>query len=401
MIDFPHVSELCHSTPSKIVLLVVDGLGGLPHPDTGMSELETAMVPNLDSLASKSACGLTTPIAPGVAPGSGPGHLALFGYDPVKYLIGRGVLEAIGIGVEIRNGQIAARGNFCTLDEHGFLIDRRAGRIPTSESTRLVDMLGEIEVPDVEVSVYPVQGHRFVLTLAGDGLDGRVADTDPQTLGEPPLEAAALSPEAEWTARTVRSFTHQAREILMRNRTANMVLLRGFSGVPQLPDMGKTYSLNPAAIAAYPMYRGLADLVGMKVIPTGDTFDDELETLEENFDLHDFFFLHYKPADAAGEDGDFTAKVQTLEYLDARIPRLLEQGIDTLVVAGDHSTPAILGAHSWHPVPLMVKSSTTPGDWTKEFNERACSMGLIGRIPASNVMMIALSSAGKLRKFGP
>ena len=401
MIDFPHIDDLCHSTSSKIVLLVVDGLGGLPHPDTGMSELETASIPALDSLASESACGLTTPIVHGVAPGSGPGHLALFGYDPLKYLIGRGVLEAIGIGVKIRNGQIAARGNFCTLDGRGFLIDRRAGRIPTSESARLVDLLREIEIPDVEVSVYPVQGHRFVLTLTGDGLDDRVADTDPQVLGEPPRDAAALSQEAEWTARAVRSFADRAREILMRNHTANMVLLRGFSGFPKLPDMGKAYCLNPAAVAAYPMYRGLADLVGMKVIPTGDTFDDEIETLERNFDLHDFFFLHYKPADAAGEDGDFAAKVRALEYLDARIPRLLDQDIDTLVVAGDHSTPAVLGAHSWHPVPLMVKSSATAGDWTREFNERACSLGSIGRIPAVNVMMIALSSAGKLRKFGP
>lgn len=401
MIDFPHIDGLCHSTPSKIVLLVVDGLGGLPHPDTGMSELETASIPALDSLASESACGLTTPIVHGVTPGSGPGHLALFGYDPLKYLIGRGVLEAIGIGVKVRNGQIAARGNFCTLDERGFLIDRRAGRIPTSESARLVDLLREIEIPDVEVSVYPVQGHRFVLTLTGDDLDDRVADTDPQVLGQPPLDAAALSLEAEWTARAVRSFADQAREILVGNRMANMVLLRGFSGVPNLPDMRKAYCLNPAAVAAYPMYRGLADLVGMKVIPTGDTFDDELETLERNFHLHDFFFLHYKPADAAGEDGDFAAKVQALEYLDARIPRLLDQDIHTLVVAGDHSTPAVLGAHSWHPVPLMVKSSATAGDWTREFNERACSLGSIGRIPAVNVMMIALSSAGKLRKFGP
>ena len=401
MIDFPYITELCNPTPSKIVMLVVDGLGGLPHPDTGKSELETAVTPNLDLLASDSACGLTTPVAPGITPGSGPGHLALFGYDPVKYLIGRGVLEAIGIGVELRNGQVAARGNFCTLDESGLLVDRRAGRISTSESAPLVELLDRIEVPNVDVSVYPVRDHRFVLVLSGEGLDERVTETDPQALGVPPLEAGAAVAGAEKTADAVRSFTQQAREILGERSSANMVLLRGFSALPDLPDMGKTYRLNPAAIAAYPMYRGLAHLVGMTVIPTGMTFDDELDTLEKHFHEHDFFFLHYKPADAAGEDGDFAGKVEALEYLDARIPRLLELDIDTLVVAGDHSTPAIMGSHSWHPVPLLVKSSMYGGDGVGEFNERACALGSIGRIPAVSVMTIALANAGKLYKFGP
>ena len=401
MIDFPYITELCNPTASKIVMLVVDGLGGLPHPDTGKSELETAVTPNLDLLASDSACGLTTPVAPGITPGSGPGHLALFGYDPVKYLIGRGVLEAIGIGVELRNGQVAARGNFCTLDESGLLVDRRAGRIPTSESAPLVGLLDRIEVPNVDVSVYPVRDHRFVLVLSGEGLDERVTETDPQALGVPPLKAEAAVPEAEKTVQAVRSFTQQAREILGERSSANMVLLRGFSALPDLPDMGKTYRLNPAAIAAYPMYRGLAHLVGMMVIPTGVTFDDELDTLERHFHEHDFFFLHYKPADAAGEDGDFAGKVEALEYLDARIPRLLELDIDTLVVAGDHSTPAIMGSHSWHPVPLLVKSSIYGGDGVGEFTERTCASGSIGRIPAVSVMTIALANAGKLYKFGP
>ena len=401
MIDFPYITELCNPTPSKIVMLVVDGLGGLPHPDTGKSELETAATPNLNLLAGKSACGLTTPVAPGITPGSGPGHLALFGYDPVKYLIGRGVLEAIGIGVELRNGQVAARGNFCTLDESGLLVDRRAGRIPTSESAPLVELLDRIEVPNVDVSVYPVRDHRFVLVLSGEGLNERVTETDPQTLGVPPLEAGAAVPDAEKTADVVRSFTQQAQEILRERSSANMVLLRGFSALPDLPDMGKTYRLNPAAIAAYPMYRGLAHLVGMTVVPTGMTFDDELDTLEKHFHEHDFVFLHYKPADAAGEDGDFAGKVEALEYLDARIPRLLELDIDTLVVAGDHSTPAIMGSHSWHPVPFMVKSSLYGGDGVGEFSERACASGSIGGIPAVSVMAIALANAGKLHKFGP
>jgi 2,3-bisphosphoglycerate-independent phosphoglycerate mutase len=401
MIDFPNITNLCQSTPSKIVLLVIDGLGGLPHPDTGKSELETASTPNLDALTLQSACGLTTPVMPGITPGSGPGHLALFGYDPIKYLIGRGVLEAIGIGVELEKGQVAARGNFCTLDEDGLLVDRRAGRIPTSESAPLVKLLDQIEVPGVEISVYPVQDHRFVLVLRGEGLDEGVTETDPQALSVSPLNPMAITPEAEKTAQAVKEFTEQARETLAERTSANMVLFRGLSGLPDLPDFGETYRLNPAAVAAYPMYRGLAHLAGMKVIPTGKTFNDELDTLEKNFDQHDFFFLHYKPADAAGEDGNFDAKVEALEYIDAQIPRLLQQDIDTLIVAGDHSTPAIMGAHSWHPVPLMVNSSITASDGVGEFSERACANGSIGRISAVNVMTIALSHAGKLRKFGP
>ncbi len=401
MIDFPHMTELCSRTQSKIIMLVVDGLGGLPHPDTGKSELETARTPNLDRLADESACGLTTPIAPGITPGSGPGHLALFGYDPVKYLIGRGALEAIGIGVELKRGQVAARGNFCTLDESGLLADRRAGRIPTSESSVLVEQLNRIEVPNVEIAVYPVRDHRFVLVLSGEELDDRVTETDPQTLGASALEAEAVVPEAEKTAQAVRSFTRQAGEALRRRSSANMVLLRGFAALPDLPQMGEFYRLNPAAIAAYPMYRGLAHLVGMKVIPTGSTFEDELATLEENFYRHDFFFLHYKPADAAGEDGNFADKVETLEQLDGYIPRLLDLDIDTIVVAGDHSTPSIMGTHSWHPVPLMVNSSIYAGDGAGEFSERACRWGSIGSIAAVNVMTIALANAGKLQKFGP
>ncbi len=401
MIDFPGITELCSPTPSKIVMLVIDGLGGLPHPETGKSELETATTPNLDRLAAESACGLTTPVAPGITPGSGPGHLSLFGYDPIKYLIGRGVLETIGIGVDLKPGQVAARGNFCTLDESGLLVDRRAGRITTSESAPLVELLDGIEVPDVDISVYPVRDHRFVLVLSGEGLDERVGETDPQALGVPPLEARAFVSEAEETAAAVRAFTLEARRVLRNRSTANMVLLRGFSALPDLPDMGKTYRLNPAAIAAYPMYRGLAQLLGMKVIPTGGTFDDELDTLEKAFQQHDFFFLHYKPADAAGEDGDFDAKVETIEYLDARIPRLLEQDIDTLVVAGDHSTPAIIGNHSWHPVPFLLNASNYVGDGLSSFCERAFASGSIGRLPAVNVMTLALANAGKLQKYGP
>ena len=401
MIDLPYLSDICRSTPSKIVLLVADGLGGAPHPDSGKSELETADLPNLDALAGESSCGLTIPVMTGITPGSGPGHMALFGYDPVKYLMGRGVLEALGIDVQLGPGDVASRGNFCTVDSEGLLLDRRAGRIPTSESAPLVELLDQIEVPGVSLSVYPVQDYRFVLVMRGDGLDDGVSETDPQVVGEAPLDPRALNESSDKTAEVVKAFVAAAQDLLGDRDTANMVLLRGFSRLPRLPHFGESYSLNPGAVAAYPMYRGLAKLVGMKVIPTGRTFDDELDTLEQNFDNHDFFFLHYKPADAAGEDGDFDAKVARLEELDARIPRLRSLNPDVLVVAGDHATPAIMAGHSWHPVPVMINSALTIGDGAPAFHERACAEGSLGRLPATELMLLAMAHAGKLVKYGP
>ena len=384
-------------------MLVVDGLGGAAHPETGRSELETASLPNLDSLARRSAAGLTTPVAPGVTPGSGPGHLALFGYDPVKYLTGRGVLEALGIGVELGEDDVAARGNLCTVDADGLLVDRRAGRIPTVESAALVRKLDAIRVSGAEIAAHPVRDHRFVLTLSGPGLGADVSETDPQVEGVAPLEPmpTTFAANSAATAGAVNEFVSKAREALSGRDRANMVTLRGFSKLPSLPDMGRVYGLNPAAIAAYPMYRGLASLVGMRVLPTGDSFDDELDTLADNWAGHDYFFLHYKPADAAGEDGDFDAKVAALEDLDARVPRILDLGPDVLVVAGDHSTPAVLGAHSWHPVPFLVSSVLTRGDGVEAFTERACAAGSIGRVAATHAIMLALAHAGKLRKYGP
>ncbi len=400
MIDFPYMKYLCRPTPSKIIMLVVDGLGGLPDPETGKSELESAALPNLDRLARQSACGLTEPVAPGITPGSGPGHMALFGYDPMKYVPGRGVLEGLGIGVPLRDSDVAARGNLCTVNEVGLLTDRRARRMSSEESTPLVRMLNEITVPSVDLSVHLVRDYRFVLVLRGNGLSDKVSETDPQAVGAAPLEAFALSKDAVETASAANAFVAAAREVLKNRRNANMVLLRGFSQRPNIPDMGETYRLKPAAIAAYPMYRGLAELVGMNVIPTGLAFDDELTTLEDSFDDFDFFFLHHKPADVAGEHGDFETKVASLEELDSRIPRILDLGADTLVVAGDHSTPAIMGSHSWHPVPLLVNSRLTKGDGAPEFSERAVATGSIGRVPATSVMMITLAHAGKLLKFG-
>lgn len=401
MIDSEVLRDCYIPSPSRIVLLVVDGLGGLPHPDTGRSELETAHLPNLDAMARESACGLTTPVLPGVAPGSGPGHLSLFGYDPLKHMIGRGALEALGIDVELRPGDVAARGNFCTADAGRLLLDRRAGRIPSAESAPLCRRLDQIELDGVQVDVFPVQDYRFVLRLRGEGLSDRVSETDPQQTGVPALPVRPLAPEAQPTADLLNGFIAQAEQLLAEEEQANGLLLRGFAQLPSLPPMGEVYRLNPGAIAAYPMYRGLATVAGMQVIPTGKDFAAEVETLREHFQSHDFFFIHYKPADAAGEDGDFDAKVRCLEELDPLIPAIRELAPEVFVVAGDHATPAVTAGHSWHPVPMMLHSRLTGGEGVPSFDERACRQGSIGSIPATNLMLLALSHAGKMAKFGP
>lgn len=401
MIDFPYLSSIVQKTPSRILMLVVDGLGGIPHPETGKSELETARLPNLDKLAQHSAAGLVTPVAPGVAPGSGPGHLALFGYDPLKYYIGRGVLEALGSGIALGQGDVAARGNFCTVSSDGVLVDRRAGRVASEVSAKLCERLNAIRVEGVRIEAHPGKEHRFALVLRGERLSEDVSDTDPNREDVPALKARALKPEAERTAAAINAFVEQARERLRDQEQANFVTLRGFSKAPTLPQMGAAYALEPAAIAGYAMYRGLASVLGMRVIPTGATFADEVASLREHFKEHDFFYLHYKPADAAGEDGNFDAKVRALEELDRFIPSLLDLAPDVLVVTGDHATPAVMAAHSWHPVPLIIHSSATRGDGVPRFTERACAGGSLGRLPSVNTMLLALAHAGKLVKFGP
>jgi 2,3-bisphosphoglycerate-independent phosphoglycerate mutase len=352
--DLDLIRSLAVPGRTKIVLLSADGLGGFPDPTTGRSELETARIPHLDALARRGACGLLRHVGPGITPGSGPGHLGLFGYEPLRYPVGRGVLEALGIDFDLRPGDVAARGNFCTLDAAGRITDRRAGRIPTERSAALVDRLRRIRVPGVELLVEPVKEHRFVLVLRGPGLSGQLSETDPQATGQPPLPVHAQAPAAQATADAVNRFVAEARPLLSDAAPANMVLLRGFDQRPALPRFPEVYGLRAAAIAAYPMYRGLARLVGMDVLKTGNTFSDEVSTLRDHWNAYDFVFLHYKDTDKAGEDGDFAGKVAALERLDAALPAIEALHPDVLVVTGDHATPAVLRGHSWHPVPVAL-----------------------------------------------
>ena len=400
MIEFEQMRKISRTSPSKIVLLIIDGVGSLPHAKTGKTELESARKPNLNRIARESLCGLIDPVGPGITPGSAPGHLAIFGYDPVQYNIGRGVLEALGIDLELNPADIAARGNFCTVDDKGIITHRRAGRISTDKNTLLCRLLNNIAIEGAEISVLPVKEHRFVLILRGEDLSPALADSDPQQLGLAPKKIEALLPQAQKTARIVNEFVSQAGSILRGESRANMVLLRGFSRRPDIPPISKIYKLKPAAIATYPMYRGLARLVGMQVLAGGENITEQLNSLQRYYTDYDFFFVHFKTTDARGEDGNFRAKVQAIEELDNALPNLLSLDPDVLIITGDHSTPATLAMHSWHPVPFMLKSKWCRPDNVAEFSERACLAGGMGRFPAMEIMPLAMANALKLDKFG-
>ncbi len=399
--DLELVKTITRPSPARIVLLVIDGLGGLPRPQTGKTELETANTPNLDQLATEAICGVIDTVSPGITPGSAPGHLALFGYNPFTYNVGRGVLEAVGVDFSLEPQDIAARGNFCTVDDAGLVTDRRAGRLSTDKCTELSRLLDGLVIDNVKIFVSPVKEHRFIVVFRGGGeLRAELTDSDPQQTGVAPREIAPIHAMAARTASIANQFVAQAKLTLAGHHPANMILLRGFSQCPQFPTIGEIYKLRPAAIASYPMYRGLAGLVGMDVLKTGASVEDELLTLKKNYADYDFFFVHVKGADAAGEDGDFDRKVKIIEELDRALPTLVDIKPDVLVVTGDHSTPALLKGHSWHPVPILLRSEWCRPDKVCQFSESACSGGGLGRFPAIHVMMLAMANALKLTKFG-
>jgi 2,3-bisphosphoglycerate-independent phosphoglycerate mutase len=395
------MQELSIKNDTKIVLLVMDGLGGAPMEPGGPTELEAARTPNLDALAARAACGLSIPVAPGITPGSGPSHLGLFGYDPLQYEIGRGVLEALGIGFDLQPNDVAVRGNFCTVDDKGLITDRRAGRISTAESARRVELLRDIRLPDTQTFVEPVKEYRFVLVLRGEGLAGAIDDTDPQQTGVAPLPATANRPEAGRTAELANQWLGEAARILADHPPANMVTLRGFAMDPNLPKYSDVYQLRAAAVAVYPMYKGVARLVGMDVLPvSGESPADEFEVVRRHWDDYDFFFVHVKKTDSTGEDGNFEAKAHVIETVDEALPALLDLEPDVLIVTGDHSTPARLRSHSWHPLPILLWSRTGRGDPVSSFGETACLAGSLGLIRHIDIMPLAMAHALRLTKFG-
>ncbi len=392
--------NLKESGGGKIVMLVADGLGGLPVEPGGPTELEAAKTPNLDKLAKKGISGNLIPIKPGITPGSGPGHFGLFGYDPLKYVIGRGVLEASGIGFVVGPKDVAIRCNFCTLDADGNITDRRAGRIPTEQSAPLAESLRQVSIPGVEVFVEPVKEHRFVVVFRGEGLGGNIADTDPQKTGVPPLDPIPADDVSQKTAEIAKKFLAQAKELLADQPMANCLTMRGFAVKPDLPSYEEVYGLKAAAIAVYPMYKGLAGLVGMEKIGDAGSLSEEIDVLEKSFDDYDFFFVHFKYTDSRGEDGDFAAKVKMIEEFDGIIPRVEALKPSVIIVTGDHSTPAAMASHSWHPVPTLLAGDNCRHDACTAFGETAALQGGLGHFEAIYLMPMALAHAGRLGKFG-
>ena len=392
--------QLHVKSDSKIVMLVADGLGGLPMTPGGKTELESAKKPNLDALAKIGIQGGSLPVCPGISPGSGPGHLGLFGYDPIQYLIGRGALEATGIGFHMEPGDVAARGNFCTLDAAGKITDRRAGRIPSEESAPLAVRLREVKLPGYQTFVEPVKEHRFVVVFRGPGLEGAVKDTDPQATGVVPLAAEATGSGSRKMADLVNQWIAGATKLLAGEKKANGLTLRGFAARPNLPSYQEVYGLKATAIAVYPMYRGLARLVGMDIVGHAQTLEQQMDVLEANWSKYDFFFIHFKYTDSTGEDGNFDAKVKKIEELDAAIPRITALKPKVLIVTGDHSTPSFLKSHSWHPVPTLLVSDCCRPDGHTTFGENTSIRGGLGQFEAKYLMTLALANAGRLSKYG-
>ena len=394
------VTEMARPEGRKALLLVMDGLGGYRTVERG-SELTEAATPNLDRLAREGSLGLHDPVTRGITPGSGAGHLGLFGYDPLAYEIGRGALSAAGIGFELLPGDVAARVNFCTLDADGIVVDRRAGRLPTEEAAAICELLTrEVKLDGAEFFLEPEREHRGLLVLRGQGLERDVLDTDPQVTGVAPFEPQARTPEARGTAALVKSLLDQARALLADRERGNFLLLRGFDSLKDLPSFALRYQVKALAIAAYPMYVGISRLLGFETHQVEGAAKEEVDALEELLPEHDFIFMHVKKTDSAGEDGDFERKVAAIEEVDALIPRMLDAGVEVLAVTGDHSTPAQMAAHSWHPVPVLLWGGTAAADGLPGFDEVHCRQGSLGRFEAKHLLPQLLAAAGRLTKYG-
>jgi 2,3-bisphosphoglycerate-independent phosphoglycerate mutase len=397
--------HLLRRNEAKIVFLIMDGLGDIRTRDFPKTALETARKPNLDALAREGLCGRSLPISCGVTPGSGPAHFALFGYDPLapENDVGRGVLEVLGTGYELEKDDIAIRGNFATIDAQGILTDRRAGRIPHEECLRLCAKLQrEIrEIEGVKIAIMPVREYRFGVVLSGLRLSPEVEETDPQLTGKAPLAPVPRTSEAKRTAEIIAKLIARCGTILAGEQKANAVLMRGISRRPRVETLPERTLLTPAAIAAYPLYRGVAKLCGMDLVDTGFSIREEFETLRDVYGAgYDFFFIHIKKTDSFGEDGNLDGKVKVIEEVDANLSIILDCKPDVLVVTGDHSTPCALKGHSWHPVPFLIHSRACGADGAQAFSESECDRGGLGVFPARTIMELALANAGKLKKHG-
>ena len=396
-------SELTLKTEAKLVLMVLDGLGDIAPPGLdSATPLEAARTPNLDALSKSSAQGRVIPVAPGITPGSGPGHLGLFGYDPLKYEVGRGVIEALGLGMELKPGDVAARANFCTLDGKGVVMDRRAGRIETEVCEELCAILSKSikKIGDTQVMIKPGKGHRFVVVFRGKGLQGPLTDADPHREGKTIPKAQAKSAKAKKTAKVVQEFYKQALPLLAKRKPANGFLMRGIAHQPDIPTFEDRYGLRAACIAVYPMYKGLAQLVGMAKLEGAQTIREQFQMYLQVRNDYDFFFLHYKYTDMHGEDGNFDAKRQAVEEFDAALPLLLQNRPDVLAITADHSTPCPLKGHSWHPPPVLLNSALSGSDKLERFTETGSNLGSLGVFESKYLIRLMQANARMFDKFG-
>lgn len=399
-------SELTLKTGAKMALVVLDGVGDIATREQGyVTPLEAAVTPNLDALSKDSAQGRMFPVAPGITPGSGPGHLGLFGYDPLEFQVGRGVIEALGLGMELRAGDVAARANFCTLDSTGTVTDRRAGRIDTAVCEKLCAMLAAKvkKVGDAEVLIKAGKGHRFVVVFRGKGLEGPLTDADPhrEGLSIPEVRPVdAQSAKAKKAAKLVAEFYKAALPIIANEKPANGFLLRGIAHQPAIPNFQERYGMRAGCIAVYPMYKGLAQLVGMAKLEGPQTIAEQFERYVAEYDNYDFFFIHYKYTDMHGEDGNFPAKRKAIEELDAALPILLRKKPDVIAVTGDHSTPCVVKGHSWHPQPVLLHSALSGSDKLDRFTETGANSGSLGIFAAKYLIRLMQANAKMFDKFG-
>jgi 2,3-bisphosphoglycerate-independent phosphoglycerate mutase len=397
---FELIRKIKQPSREKILFLVLDGLGGLP--EGGQTELEAAKTPTIDRLAGISETGLMNPILSGITPGSGPGHFALFGYDPLQYVIGRGILSALGVRFPIREGDLAARVNFATIDETGNITDRRAGRISDEVNKKMCEKIRTISLQGVEFFIETEKEHRAALIFRGRGFSENLSETDPQKTGVPPLIVNPLDTErvTKETADRLNHFLGEVRSTLAREHPANMILLRGFALHTKIPSLQDIYGLNACAIAGYPMYRGLASLVGMEVIDVESGVRSQFEKVRDLWGKYDFYFVHIKYTDSSGEDGDFQRKVSVIEEVDGELNTLLDLQPDVFVLTADHSTPASYKAHSWHPVPVLLRSRWSRHSSLKKFGESELLRGTLGIMSSLDLMPLVMAHSGRLAKFG-
>ena len=399
-------SELTLKTNAKLVLMVLDGVGDIVTKDQGhRTPLEAATTPNLDALAQESAQGRMIPVAPGITPGSGPGHLALFGYDPLEFQVGRGVIEALGLGVELKPGDVCARANFATLDGKGIVTDRRAGRTPTEICEKLCAMLAAKvqKLGDTQIIIKAGKEHRFVVVFRGKDLEGPLTDADPNREGFAIPTVKPRDPKnakQKKMAKLVAEFYNAALPIIAKKKPANGFLMRGIAHQPDIPLFEDRYKLRAAALAVYPMYKGLSQLVGMKKIEGLQMIKEQFERYVAEYDNYGFFFIHYKYTDKFGEDGNFEAKKKAIEDFDSALPVLLQKKPDVLAITGDHSTPCSVKGHSWHPQPVLLHSAVSGSDKLERFTETDANLGSLGVFEAKQLIRLMQANARMFDKFG-